>query len=139
MNISLSIKLAERISVLLLAELRHGIEPRRMVAEPLYARDVLLVCDACLGTELPALAQQFRAATAEPSEVPADRAPQAAPRPLAARPTAARTVAPGTGRGFGASRFISSLFGSPSTLELPAVAPPPKARHWFSRPGGLRK
>jgi hypothetical protein len=60
--------LALRIDAGLLAVLGEGINAKRMVVQPLYARDVLLVCDALIGTELQALAVQFRQAAApEPS------------------------------------------------------------------------
>ena len=48
--------------VLLLREFGQGVELQRLLEEPLYARDVLLVCDALRGSDLSVLAQQFRAA-----------------------------------------------------------------------------
>lgn len=56
-------RLAQRISQLLQRELGEGIDIRRMLAQELYARDVLLVCDALKGHELAELAQQFRDAS----------------------------------------------------------------------------
>ena len=55
----------------------------RMVAEPLYARDVLLVCDAMPGTELATLAQQFRVAANETSQSEATPSRSAASGPRA--------------------------------------------------------
>lgn len=54
--------LAQRMSALLQRELGEGIDARRMVSQPLYARDVLLVCQALHGTELPELAERYLAA-----------------------------------------------------------------------------
>ncbi len=62
---------AQRMAPLLLRELGTGIEVKRMLAQPLYARDVLLVCDAMRGSELAALAEQFRAATRAEAEAEA--------------------------------------------------------------------
>ena len=49
---------------LLRRELGQGIDEARLLAEPLYARDVLLVCDALPGPGLALLASQFRQAEA---------------------------------------------------------------------------
>ncbi|MDO9075701.1 MAG: hypothetical protein Q7U73_20840 [Rubrivivax sp.] len=115
MNARRCLKIASRISALLQRELGQGVDATRMVAEPVYARDVLLVCEAMAGSELADLAPQFRAALAEAYEPQAGGA-----RPLA----------------FSASRLLNSLFaastGSPAaTLD----APPPQARRhsWFGR------
>jgi hypothetical protein len=62
------LKLADRIHALLERELGQGIERARLLAEPLYARDVLLVCDALLATDGPLLARAFRRAAAAPDE-----------------------------------------------------------------------
>jgi hypothetical protein len=56
------LQLATRIHYALLRELGHGIEIGRFLKQPLYARDVLLVCDACSGNDLPRLARAFRGA-----------------------------------------------------------------------------
>lgn len=53
------VKLAQRISAGLQRELGTGIDVRRMVAQPVYARDVLLVCQAMKGSELDALAHEY--------------------------------------------------------------------------------
>jgi hypothetical protein len=118
MNARTCLKIASRISALLQRELGQGVDATRMVAEPVYARDVLLVCEAMEGSELAELAPQFRAALA-----------------AAADPDAGGTRT----SGFSTSRFLSSLFaastGSPaSTLD----APPPQARRrsWFGRGRG---
>jgi hypothetical protein len=62
-------QITHRIHLLLRRELGQGIDEARTLADPLYARDVLLVCDAMPGSELAALAQQFRALA--PPEAPA--------------------------------------------------------------------
>jgi hypothetical protein len=52
--------LAHRMHLLLRRELGQGIDETRLLAEPLYARDVLLVCDALPEPGLALLASQFR-------------------------------------------------------------------------------
>jgi hypothetical protein len=69
------LKLAERIHALLERELGQGIERSRLLAEPLYARDVLLVCDALIATDGPLLARAFRRAAAAPEEGQAEASP----------------------------------------------------------------
>jgi hypothetical protein len=91
------LKIADRIHRVLVRELGQGLDRQRMVREALYARDVLLVCDALRDTDAPFLAQHFRRAAAAAEE--------------------------GTGAGaakhsgFGVSRFLVSLFGA--TAEAP--------------------
>jgi len=102
--------LADRLHSLLLQQLGMGLDARRMLEEPLYARDVLLVCAAHPDTELARLAQEFRAAAAAPvraaTQTPADRtgpplpARQAPHSPLSRFPRLSR---------FGASIFGGSL------------------------------
>lgn len=113
-------ELAERLHALLLQRLGMGLDTRRMLHEPLYARDVLLVCAAHPGTELAALAWEYRDAA-----LPGRRAADAA---LGTANTAPDTV-PDTAE-FGAdpgpqphssrsplsrfsrlSRFSASIFG----------------------------
>ena len=128
MNTRRCLKIAGRINGLLERELGQGIEPARMLAEPLYARDVLLVCEALPGTELAELAPKFRQAQ---KAVDADHDTRA-----------------GQPSGFGPSlvpRFLNSLFGhstgSPAnTLDPPEAtgrprAPAKPARSWFGRLG----
>jgi hypothetical protein len=69
------LKIALRIDARLRAELSEGIDAERMVAEPLYARDVLLVCDAMTGSEVQNLAGLYRQAAAQDSARPLLRAP----------------------------------------------------------------
>lgn len=88
------LKISDRIHLLLVRELGQGLDRQRMLREPLYARDVLLVCDALRLTDAPFLAMHFRRCAASPDEVE-----------LAA---ARRTVT----AGFSASRFFNSLFGN---------------------------
>jgi hypothetical protein len=111
MNTRRCLKISARMNGLLRRELGEGIEPARMLAEPLYARDVLLVCDALRGSELAELAARFR-------------------RAMVAEPDAS---GPPGASGFSASRFLSSIFGGASTLDpLESPAPPP-SRRWFGR------
>jgi hypothetical protein len=74
------LQIAQRIHQVLLREIGHAIEPERLLAEPRYARDVLLVCDALPGSELATLATRFRlsqapAASPAPAAMPAAAAP----------------------------------------------------------------
>jgi len=57
------LQLATRIHYALLREIAIGIDVGRLLKHPLYARDVLLVCDACDGHDLRRLAVAFRAAS----------------------------------------------------------------------------
>lgn len=58
------LQLAQRIHQLLLREIDHAIEVERLLADPRYARDVLLVCEAVPGGELVPIAALFREASA---------------------------------------------------------------------------
>lgn len=69
-------QLAQRIHKLLVKEIEHAIEVERLLADPRYARDVLLVCEAVPGVELGALAALFREASAGQPASPG-HAPQA--------------------------------------------------------------
>ena len=74
---SASLKIARRIGALLEPEIGVGVDSQRMLDDPRYARDVLLVCDAHVGHELAQLASWFRrcasaAATAAESGSDAD-------------------------------------------------------------------
>lgn len=102
------LKIADRIHLLLVRELGQGLDRQRMVREPLYARDVLLVCDAMRLTDAPFLAMHFRRCAASPDEA----------EQMAARRTAAK------GRGFSASRFLNSLFGVAEASGGPAELAP---------------
>ena len=84
------LKIADRIHVLLVRELGQGLDRQRMVKDTLYARDVLLVCDALRQTDAPFLAQHFRRSAAAPEEAGAQKP---APRGL---------------------RVLSSIFGVPA-------------------------
>jgi hypothetical protein len=54
------LQIATKIHFFLMRELGKGIDVEKMLQQPRYARDVLLVCDACAGTELAELASTFR-------------------------------------------------------------------------------
>jgi hypothetical protein len=154
MNTRRCLKIANRIDSLLQAEINHGIDPERMVADALYARDVLLVCKAIGSGELPELARMYRWAASAPPSDSTGNAPQgstqarASESPSSTRPGAEpeRHAARGPGivPGRNAGRtpnghpngdpsripsrisgFFSSLF-APSTLPPPATEPPPE-------------
>jgi hypothetical protein len=78
-----ALRVATRIHFFLLRELGQGIDIEQMLNRELYARDVLLVCEACQGTELARLAAQFRAVRAA-AKAPgvAEPAPGYSPREL---------------------------------------------------------
>ena len=115
MNEARLLRIARRIDLLLQRQLGQGIEVARMIAEPLYARDVLLVCDARPGSDLHSLARHFRIAMAEPID---------------------EHGMPST---FGdSSSFAPSDLSRPTPLDsgLPRVAVPaatPAPRRWFQR------
>lgn len=54
------LQIATKIHFFLMRELGKGIDVEKMLQQPRYARDVLLVCDACRGTELAELASTYR-------------------------------------------------------------------------------
>lgn len=54
--------IAQRIDLHLRRQLGEAVDVRRALADERYVGDLLLVCDAMKGTELPLLARQFRAA-----------------------------------------------------------------------------
>jgi hypothetical protein len=60
-----SLQIATRIHFALLREIGVGIDIGRLLKQPLYARDVLLVCDACTGHDLPRLATALRGISAD--------------------------------------------------------------------------
>ncbi len=101
MNTRLCLTIAGRIDAALQRELGEGIDLARMLSDPLYRRDVLLVCDAHEAPELVAMAHEFRVAS-----------------------TAAEAEMAGTDSGFSPSRFFNSLFGA---LGMPNDQPEPPA------------
>ena len=64
------LQIAQHLYQALLREIDHAIEIERLLSEPRYARDVLLVCDACPGGDLRTLAAQFRACAPMPVVLP---------------------------------------------------------------------
>jgi len=54
--------IAQRIDLHLRRQLGEAVDMQRALRDERYVRDLLLVCDAMAGTELPLLARQFRAA-----------------------------------------------------------------------------
>ncbi|MBP6903033.1 MAG: hypothetical protein KBC73_23270 [Burkholderiaceae bacterium] len=115
------LQLAQRIHDLLLAEIGHSVQIERLLAEPRYARDVLLVCEACVDSELPQWSQRFREA------LPAQAQPAAhhAAPPAAASP-------PGHARQSNDWAADTSGFG----LSRPPgddAATPERRRAWLQR------
>ncbi|MDQ2778899.1 MAG: hypothetical protein M3Y32_05000, partial [Pseudomonadota bacterium] len=77
-------ELLQRIDALVLHATGLSVEADRMQADPLYARDVLLVCDALQDSEGPVLAERLRAlqnlnSASAASRAEARRIPVAAP------------------------------------------------------------
>ena len=82
------LQIATKIHFFLLRELDHGIDIEKMLNNERYARDVLLVCQACRGTELAQLAEQFQRAMpyiARPGAAPVDPEADTAPGDLPAQ------------------------------------------------------
>jgi hypothetical protein len=67
------LELADRIHQVMQRELDHSLDRQRMLEDPRYSRDVLLVCDALHNTPAPLLAHHFRRAAALPEEQPQPR------------------------------------------------------------------
>lgn len=67
MDNQLRLHVANRIHLGLMRELGQGIDVKQMLGSALYARDVLLVCQACQDSELRRLGEQFRQASTEPN------------------------------------------------------------------------
>jgi hypothetical protein len=54
--------IVSRIDLQLRRQLGQAVDAHRAVSDPRYAKDMLLVCEAMEGTDLPQLATQFREA-----------------------------------------------------------------------------
>lgn len=137
MNTPRCLELAQRLNVLLRRELGEGVDASRLMHDALYARDVLLVCQAHRNLELQALAAEWRKALAEPEARQPDAGTQLARRVFG-------------GAGYGSSRFgpdqpgffhsqagppaaaDSTGFG-PDTGAVPLPVPRPQQRPaWYS-------
>ena len=115
MNTRLCLTIAARIDTALQRELGEGIDLARMLSDPLYRRDVLLVCESQVTPELTAMAGEFREAS-----------------------SAAESEIAGSDSGFSPSRFFNSLFGAlGGAAEQPVSAKDKDAPR--SRPGRSRK
>jgi hypothetical protein len=109
-------QLATRIHLGLMRELGQGIDVKQTLHSALYARDVLLVCQAYPDTELPQLAEQFRQATAER---------------IVRR--AARAGRQRDNSGFGNSKPPLASAGFDQFADsLPATPAPAPARRWLT-------
>jgi hypothetical protein len=91
------------MSALLQRELGEGVDVQRMAAQPLYARDVLMVCEALHDSEGPELAARFRADFQQP--------PQAVPPPPAAPESRAADEPDSTPSGWVASLWPATMRG----------------------------
>ncbi len=111
------LQLANRIHLGLMRELGQGIDVKQMLGSTLYARDVLLVCQAYPGTELQRLGEQFRQATAE----------------LIARRAARPSGWPRHSSGFGLSK-PAEVSGYPGFDDFDESRPDPRppARRWLT-------
>lgn len=125
MNESRLLRIANRINLLLVRQLGQGIDVKRLINEPLYARDVLLVCEAEPGSDLDSLGRHFRIALVEPVDENGQASGFGSDSTLST--------------GFGASRSgFDSTSGSlrpipdsiAGTLEQ---TPMPARKSWFSR------
>ena len=94
------LQIATRIHYALLREVGQGIDVGRLLKHPLYARDVLLVCDACTGHDLRRLATAFRGAS---------------------MPGANASGGAGDSSGFGTSQAWSSSLASLPPDSVPAA------------------
>ena len=79
------LQIATKIHFFLLRELDHGIDIQKMLTNERYARDVLLVCQACRGSELALLAEQFQRAMPHVPQPPAAADADTQPGALAAQ------------------------------------------------------
>ncbi len=75
MNRSRALRIGNRINLVLLRQLGVGVDVKRLIDEPLYARDVFFVCGGLPGTDLVALARDLRSALEEPDEAPSSEPP----------------------------------------------------------------
>jgi len=116
----LSLKIARRISALLGETLGEGIQPQRMVDDNLYARDVLLVCEAMIHPELRQLARSFRQAQLDADEAPAGRE--------------AMTISSVLNSIFGQSEPPEDVAAARASADTPSAGTPvARARRWFAR------
>jgi len=106
--------IAERIGDLLELELGQSIDARRMLNDPLYARDVLLVCEAAPGSELDELARRFR-------QAPAFRMRDPVPAPASSPPSTGFSVS-GPGVNTGVPTDVAAL-ASDGTRRRPWYSP----------------
>jgi hypothetical protein len=129
------LKIALRIDARLRAELSEGIDADRMVSEPLYARDVLLVCDAMAGTELHRLAGLYRVAALQAGAraLPLTRAPLGIGRLLSALFGSASEE---TGRGSNAQSAAPGKAAEPGAAVPVPRAAPAQADRRATRRGG---
>jgi hypothetical protein len=124
------LQLAQRIHQVLAREIDHAIEVERLLTDPHYARDVLLVCDALPGSEAPPLAARFRTlpgpATGRVPPVAGPAAPGHAQQPTDwSRDTS----------GFGVSRPppVEPQAGSHPGADEPRATPAERRRNWLPR------
>ena len=137
------LQFAHQLHQSLMRELGHEIEIERLVSDARYARDVLLVCDACPGTELANLAAQFRALTpqvaaasaAAPAAEPTGSGPGAAvsrPAPLITSPGALAPASPAMAESEDDPHGLPAPH-SPDDDWTETVARSPPRKSWLAR------
>jgi hypothetical protein len=129
------LEIAARINQVLVQEIGQGIQPARLIREPRYARDVLLVCDACGGTELPLLAREFRRLLSTTGAAAEPRAGHARQRTEWSNTSTGFGVTDFGAKGFVASMPLESRPASGTTVPgpLPAGEPARPGRRWWQR------
>ena len=115
--------IAQRIDLKLRHMLGTGVDARRTLDDERYARDVLLVCDAMVDTDLPLLARQFRAA----GKLYAKEQQAAGQQALGQHPGPTQDWA-GDTSGFGVSRPLPVTGAAPRRADDERDAKP----SWFS-------
>jgi hypothetical protein len=124
------LQLAQRIHQVLVQAIDHAIEVERLLTDAHYARDVLLVCDALVGTEAPPLATQFRMLPLPAANVVHNSVASNAPGHARQTTDWSRDTS-----GFGVSRpppVEPQASGHPRTGE-PLAAPAERRRNWLPR------
>jgi hypothetical protein len=143
------LQIAERIRLLLTAELGTRIDVGRLLSDPRYARDVLWVCDAYPGRELARLAAELRSLLAQvpsaaraPSTPPAPArsadAPVSAWPPPSAWPGGDSLPIPGSeplaaGPSLPASEFDSDAIAGGAPTHRPRAGLWARAARWLAR------
>lgn len=129
-------QLAQRIHQVLAREIDHAIEVERLLTDPRYARDVLLVCDALPGSEAPPLASRFRALVLPPAHAAVAAASSGGKLPSGAPGHAQQpTDWSRDTSGFGVSQPPPGepMSGSRPGDSKPPAEPAERRRNWLPR------